>query len=149
MMNSKNYNKKIVKGFSLLEAMAAIALTGVIIVSVLNLLSVMREKTFSAHKGVEPLWSVKNYWYETERSLGGASEQSQKKFTKPGKNENQTLTIEIKKSDEKNKSFQKLANLEIILLTAISNLGQRAVEDQLFFCVAIPDGALEEKKAKK
>jgi len=148
MMNLKNYKRKFSDGFSLLEAVAAIALAAIIVVSVLDLLSLMREKTYAAHRSTEPLWLVKNYWYETERLLASAQKNQKNTFVKQDKNGTLKLTIEIKKNEEEGKDPEKLANLEIILLTAISSLGQRTFEDRLFFCKAVLDSELEEKQKK-
>ena len=134
---------KIKQGFSLLEAMAAIALTGYMLTALMNLLFFLMQNSYGKHQGIESLLLLKNYWYETERSIIKDPDNTKKKFEKKTDTRDTQLIIEIKKPDTKNKKQQEPENLEIITVSAINNLGKIAQKEQLLFFT------VQERKAKK
>ncbi len=134
---------KIKEGFSLLEAMAAIALTGYMLTALMNLLFFLMQNSYGKHQGIESLLLLKNYWYETERSIIKDPDNTKKKFEKKTDTRDTQLIIEIKKPDTKNKKQQEPENLEIITVSAINNLGKIAQKEQLLFFT------VQERKAKK
>ena len=134
---------KIKQGFSLLEAMAAIAFTGYMLTALMNLLFFLMQNSYGKHQGIESLLLLKNYWYETERSIIKDPDNTKKKFEKKTDTRDTQLIIEIKKPDTKNKKQQEPENLEIITVSAINNLGKIAQKEQLLFFT------VQERKAKK
>ena len=81
MILFKNFSKKL-PGFSLLEAMAAIALTGYMLTALMNLLFFLMQNSYSKHQGIESLLLLKNFWYETDRSKKMNPDDTKKKFEK-------------------------------------------------------------------
>ena len=147
MIPFKNFPKK-QNGFSLLEAMAALALTGYMLSALMNLLFFLMQNSYSKHQGIESLLLLKNFWYETERSIIKNPDDTQKKFEKKTDTNDTRLTIEIKKPDTKNKKLQEIETLEIITVTAINNLGKIAQKEQLLF-FSIKDKKLEKEPQKE
>ncbi len=142
MILFKNFSKKL-PGFSLLEAMAAIALTGYMLTALMNLLFFLMQNSYSKHQGIESLLLLKNFWYETDRSKKMNPDDTKKKFEKKTDIQNMELIIEIKKPDTKNKKLEEIESLEIITVTAINNLGKIAQKEQLLFF------GIKEKKVEK
>jgi len=147
-MNSKNSPKKS-NGFSLLEAMAAIAITGFLMSALINLLFALMQTTQKKHISLGALLSLKNFWYETERSRLMHPEEKKAEFIKAESEQASKLKIEIKKNDLKNKSLDNVENLEIIVVTAINNLEKTTLEKQLLFFKVQPPKIEKETEKEK
>ena len=140
-MNLKNLNKK---GFSLVEVMATVAVLGLFLSALLNLLASTSISTRRMHNSLFPLLEAKNFWYKTERSRK-ENEDKNLEHIQEGTLTNIKLSLKIKKNNEATNIFEKYENLEIIELVAINSGGKVPREDSLLLFKSTPP---EEKDAK-
>lgn len=145
---TKNFKTKNF-GFSLIEAILAIAIVGFMLTGLLGLQFTLLTTTFKAHRRLDPLILLKNFLYETERKILEDPKNKQTKFNKTLEDNTEELIIEIKKT-EKNKSLINFKDLLILDLIAKSKRVTKEFEEHMLYIISdIKEANIKETNIKE